>query len=197
MSVVRKVFALFHCERRVCGMLLAVLVLKTLSISVLGAVTIRKFKVGDACLTSHIPFSAMLIRCCTPTENPTESCSIFSTASAIELGFQTTLWCLTLYKHIRTHLEHGWQDIPLLSLITRDGSWAFALLLGLSICLFGSRNLLIHSTPVIYVALLKDTVSAFIPIPDSTMRLCDISFPSVFLTTSICYSPTHNLNLAF
>ncbi|KAF9482204.1 hypothetical protein BDN70DRAFT_449580 [Pholiota conissans] len=142
-----RLFALFGCKRSVGYLLLTLLGLKTVTIAILTGFSIRNIEVGDACLIEHISPTAVYI-------------------SATELAFQTTIWSLTLYKYIRTHLEHGWQDIPLLSLVTWDGSWAFALLL------------------VIYVVLLKDAISAFIPIPERTMRLRDICFPILVATLS-------------
>ena len=53
--------------------------------------------------------------------------------SILEMVVQTLFWAATLYKHLRTCRETGWQNIPLLSLVTRDNTFTFTLLLGESL----------------------------------------------------------------
>ncbi|KAJ7782777.1 hypothetical protein B0H16DRAFT_1494344 [Mycena metata] len=45
------------------------------------------------------------------------------------LLFQTFLFALTAYKFVQA-VREGWGDTPLLSLVMRDGTWAFFLLFG-------------------------------------------------------------------
>ena len=46
--------------------------------------------------------------------------------SAIHIFSQFLIWSLTLYKCVVLKRSSGWQTIPLLSLVVRDGFWVFA-----------------------------------------------------------------------
>jgi len=45
--------------------------------------------------------------------------------SAIQMVSQVLIWALTLYKYMDLQRSSGWQTIPVLSLVARDGSWVF------------------------------------------------------------------------
>ncbi|KAF8971081.1 hypothetical protein BDZ97DRAFT_1336690 [Flammula alnicola] len=154
-----RVFALFDRKRHMAIFLFASLAAKTLIVFVLGAHTIRNMDFEVACLTESVPWTAVCV-------------------SALDVLVQTVIWSMTLYKHLITHLKHGWQNIPLLSLVTRDGSVAFVLLV------------------VIFVVLLKDAMTVKGNVSEQRMRLNDIAFPYVNIPNHHCF---HSLpfHLAF
>ncbi|KDR75285.1 hypothetical protein GALMADRAFT_543563 [Galerina marginata CBS 339.88] len=149
MLLMFRIFALFERKPKMAMFLCGLLVSKTVVIILLGVYSIRRITFGDACLAKGVPVTVMY-------------------SSALEMLVQTVIWCLTLYKHFRTHLEHQRQTIPLLSIVTRDGSWSFLLV------------------SVIYVALIKDAFTGTGRLSDKTARLCDITFP--ILTSTISFT---------
>ncbi|KAF9528491.1 hypothetical protein CPB83DRAFT_854240 [Crepidotus variabilis] len=103
-----RLYALFERNCTFGCRMFAVLCLKIVAIVALDTFTIRNKSYGDACLAHSSPKTIIY-------------------SAVLGILMQTLIWSLTLYKHIRMYLDHGRKDIPLLSLVTRDGSWAFAL----------------------------------------------------------------------
>jgi len=50
---------------------------------------------------------------------------LVGSTSAIQIVSQLLIWSLTLYKYVDLKRRSGWQTIPLLALVVRDGSWVF------------------------------------------------------------------------
>ena len=53
------------------------------------------------------------------------------TSRGVAILFQAILFALTVYKFILA-IRDGWGDVPLIVLLTRDGTWAFCLLFCMS-----------------------------------------------------------------
>lgn len=70
-------------------------------------IAVPKIEYNDVCLVTHSPKSMGLW--------------------AVSMIFQALLFGLTAYRFFGT-LKEGWRDVPLMSLLMRDGTWAFILL---------------------------------------------------------------------
>jgi len=105
-----RVFALYDRKQWIAVFLGAVLGLKTTALIILSALTLGMITFGNACLVKRAPRTVVYI-------------------SFLDILIQTLFWAATLYKYLRTRWESGWQTIPLLTLVTRDSAFTFALLL--------------------------------------------------------------------
>ncbi|KAF8160884.1 hypothetical protein B0H34DRAFT_356123 [Crassisporium funariophilum] len=109
--LVLRIHALYSRNSRLTWALVIGLVIETVVATACGGSAIREltFSNDGGCLPMHAPTTVVYM-------------------SATQLVTQLVIWSLTLYKHLSTHLELGWTKIPILSLVTRDGFWVFALL---------------------------------------------------------------------
>jgi hypothetical protein len=105
-----RVFALYDRKQWIAVILGTVVGLKTTALIILDALTLGTITFGKACLVKRAPSTVVYI-------------------SFLDLLIQTLFWAATLYKHLLTRWESGWQTIPLLSLVTRDSTFTFAPLL--------------------------------------------------------------------
>jgi len=105
-----RVFALYDRKQWIAVFLGTVLGLKTTALIILRALTLCTITFGNACLVKRAPHTVVYI-------------------SFLDILIQTLFWAATLYKYLRTRWEFRWQTIPLLTLVTRDSTFAFAPLL--------------------------------------------------------------------
>ncbi|KAF8813724.1 hypothetical protein BYT27DRAFT_7334768 [Phlegmacium glaucopus] len=105
-----RIFALYDRRQRIAVFLSIMLGLKTIAVIILSIFAVRRTGFGDACLIQRSPSVVLYI-------------------SVLEVLIQTFIWTATLYKHLLTCWETGWRDIPLLTLVTRDGTFTFVVLL--------------------------------------------------------------------
>jgi len=101
------------------------------------------------------------------------------TSSAIGLVVQSTIWGMTLFKHVKVLVRNGWRNIPLLSLVTRDGSWAFVFLAGEYQRSFRSHKLTSPRVQVLLLSSMRDAISSLLlGYPNLNARLCrELMFP--------------------
>ncbi|TFK44466.1 hypothetical protein BDQ12DRAFT_673035 [Crucibulum laeve] len=102
--LVTRLYALYDKSIRMSYFLVAVLFIEYIMVITCGIVSVRRAEFYNSCIPSKVPLTVMLI-------------------GAVEMGTQCILWGLTLYRHVTLRQGYGWQKVPLLSMVTRDGSW--------------------------------------------------------------------------
>ncbi|KAF8971082.1 hypothetical protein BDZ97DRAFT_1336511 [Flammula alnicola] len=100
-------FQLITCS--VTWPLLAGVVIETVIFTACGCSAIQDltFAIDGGCLPMHAPPTVMYL-------------------TVIQILTQLVIWVLTVYKSYMLYSFSGWKKIPILSLVTRDGFWVFA-----------------------------------------------------------------------
>ncbi|KAJ7188605.1 hypothetical protein C8R46DRAFT_25961 [Mycena filopes] len=121
--LILRVYALYHNNRTIRQLVLAAFVLELAGMCVGLGLSLPGIQFDDICLVTGIS-SALLIY------------------AGATLLFQSLLFALTAFKFGQA-VREGWADTPLLSLVARDGTWAFFLLFAVvagDASLYGLKN---------------------------------------------------------
>ncbi|PPQ98408.1 hypothetical protein CVT24_004087 [Panaeolus cyanescens] len=103
-----RVLALYSKSRPLSVLLLGLLASKTVAMAALSIFMIRNLAFGSLCLVEDIPATAISV-------------------CVLQVVTQAIIWLLTLFRRFQVTRRNR-SPIPLVDLVTRDGSWAFVLI---------------------------------------------------------------------
>ncbi|KAF7298013.1 hypothetical protein HMN09_01022300 [Mycena chlorophos] len=121
--LILRVYALYHNNRLVRTTVLAAFGTEVVLMASGLGLSLRSIQFDDLCVVLHISDILLLY-------------------GGATLLFQTFLFCLTAAKFVRA-LRDGWGDTPLVTLVMRDGTWAFIFLFAVvagDASLYGLKN---------------------------------------------------------
>jgi len=134
------VHALYHGNAVMRRVVVAFFLIEIVGMAVGLALTLPGITYDNLCLVINVPRALIIYAyassshssisihtdpCCLPLPSPRNA---YRAAAII---FQAILFVVTLYKFVLA-LRSGWGDVPLIVLLTRDGTWAFFLLFSTS-----------------------------------------------------------------
>ncbi|KAF9452727.1 hypothetical protein P691DRAFT_803449 [Macrolepiota fuliginosa MF-IS2] len=105
--LILRVYALYNNSPVISNVLRCAFVAEIIGMIIGMVLAVPDIRYNDVCLVTHVPKTLGLW--------------------LVSLIFQTLLFSLTAYRFYGT-VKAGWGDVPLMSLLMQDGTWAFFLL---------------------------------------------------------------------
>ncbi|KZV69523.1 hypothetical protein PENSPDRAFT_478821 [Peniophora sp. CONT] len=112
--LVIRVKALYHRNNVLIWILYFLFLVEVVAMSVSLSKAVPLVGFDSACVVTHSPLELIYF-------------------AAAYIAFEALLFILTAYKLVST-LYHGWGSTPVLNVIVRDGTWAFAMIFATLVC---------------------------------------------------------------
>ena len=117
--------ALYHRNRTVIWALYLLYSVEVVAMIVTLVKAVPKVGFDSACVVTSSPIE--LLYFASVLSRTTIHARSLTSSSIAYIGFEALLFMLTIYKLVET-LYHGWGTTPVLTVIVRDGTWAFAMI---------------------------------------------------------------------